>query len=182
MNNIKIPSIQECFDLMNKYHMLPNIQEHSKKVMQVALGITRYLEPSLKINNNLIQAAALLHDITKTDSLESGKSHDISGKKLLTELGYPEIGEIISEHVHLKNFDVQRTLEEKEIIFYADKRVMHDKIVSTEERIQDLINRYSHIPKSRFYINKTSEQLKLLELKLNRYLTIDLNTIMQDLL
>jgi uncharacterized protein len=90
----RIPSLKECDELMAKYCMLPNIIAHSRQVMRVSLVITDNLKNGLSINRNLIMAAALLHDITKTRALETREPHDQSGGELLRELGFARIGEI----------------------------------------------------------------------------------------
>ena len=115
---------------MAKYCMLPNIIAHSRQVMRVSLVIIDNLKNGVSINRNLVIAAALLHDITKTRSLETREPHDQSGGELLRELGFPRVGEIVEQHVILLDFNPQEKLEEREIINYADKRVMHDRVVS----------------------------------------------------
>lgn len=65
----RIPSQEECYTLMAQYLMLPNIIEHSRQVMRVALAITDNLKKDISINRDMVMAAALLHDITKTRSL-----------------------------------------------------------------------------------------------------------------
>jgi hypothetical protein len=57
-------------------------------------------------------------------------------------MGFTSIAEIVEQHVVLQNLNPQGRLEEREIIYYADKMVMHDKIVTIEERVHDLIQRY----------------------------------------
>ena len=148
----RIPSQEECYELMAKYCMLPNIIEHSLQVMRVSLVITDNLKDGVYVNRNMVIAAALLHDITKTRSLETRERHDQSGGELLQELGFASVGEIVKQHVILLDFNPQERLEEREIINYADKRVMHDKIVSLAERVEDLIKRYG-----------TNEEIKNLE-------------------
>jgi hypothetical protein len=54
-----------------------------------------------------------------------------------------EIVDMVREHVRLKNFHPERPIYSKEIIYYADKRVNHDSIVSLDERLRDLILRYA---------------------------------------
>ena len=44
---------------------------------------------------------------------------------------------------HSKEYNVNGNYSEKEIVFYADKRVNHDTVVSLEERLKYLIRRYA---------------------------------------
>jgi uncharacterized protein len=78
----RIPSREECDELMAKYSMLPNIVEHSIQVMRPSLAITDNLKASVSVNRDLVMAAALLPDITKTRSLATKERHDASGGEL----------------------------------------------------------------------------------------------------
>ena len=172
----RIPSQKECDELMAKYCMLPNIIAHSRQVMRVALVITDNLKNGVSINRNLVMAAALLHDITKTRSLETREPHDQSGGDLLRELGFVRIGEIVKQHVILLDFNPQERLEEREIINYADKRVMHDRIVSLAERLEDLIQRYGATEEIKNLIRQNESQVFAVEKKIAGSMTVDLDS------
>jgi putative nucleotidyltransferase with HDIG domain len=75
----RIPSREECNELMVHHSMRPNIVGHSIQVMNVSLAITDNLKNGVAVNRDLVIAAALLHDITKTRSLITNERHDISG-------------------------------------------------------------------------------------------------------
>ena len=172
----RIPSQKECDELMAKYCMLPNIIAHSRQVMRVALVITDNLKNGVSINRNLVMAAALLHDITKTRSLETREPHDQSGGDLLRELGFARIGEIVKQHVILLDFHPLERLEEREIINYADKRVMHDRIVSLAERLEDLIQRYGATEEIKNLIRQNESQVFAVEKKIAGSMTVDLDS------
>ena len=87
-------------------------------------------------------AGALMHDIGKTFSLESSQDHSEIGRQICLQNNLEEIADIVGEHVRLKNYDLNGNYSEKEIVFYADKRVNHDKIVSLEERLDYILGRY----------------------------------------
>ena len=175
----RIPSREECDELMAKYSMLPNIVAHSQQVMRVSLAITDNLKNGVSINRDLVVAAALLHDITKTRSLKTREPHDQSGGELLRELGFARIGEIVKQHVILLDFDPKGRLEEREIINYADKRVMHDRIVSLAERVQDLIQRYGTTEEIKNRIQQNESQVIAIEKKIAGFIAIDLDIAFQ---
>jgi len=177
----RIPSQEECYELMAKYYMLPNIVAHSQQVMRVSLAITDNLKNGMSINRDLVMAAALLHDITKTRSLETREPHDQSGGELLRELGFSRIGEIVEQHVILLDFDPKGRLEEREIINYADKRVMHDRIVSLAERVQDLIQRYGATEEIKNRIRQNESNAYAIEEKIAGFIAIDLNIAIQKI-
>jgi len=178
-NGNRIPSRLECDELMARYSMLPNIVEHSIQVMNVSLAITDNLKSGVGINRDLVIAAALLHDITKTKSLVTKERHDASGGVLLRKLGFPHIAEIVEQHVIFQNFNLEGRLEEREIVYYADKRVLHDTIVTIEERLNDLIQRYGTTEELRNLILINKSQLLAVERKIAGFMTIDLQDAIQ---
>ncbi len=138
-----IPSIETCFRLMDKYQMLKHIKDHSLVVAKVAHLLARMLrDAGVDISVEKTVAGALMHDIGKTVSLESSQDHSEVGREICIQNNLEEIADIVSEHVRLKNYSLNGNYSEKEIVFYADKRVNHDKIVSLEERLDYILGRY----------------------------------------
>ncbi len=138
-----IPSIKECYCYMDKYHMLAHIKAHSVVVARVARMIARGLrEVSPDISVSKTTAGALLHDIGKTPSLDSGRDHAEIGKQICIENSLDEIAPIVGEHIKLKKYLLNGADSEKEVVFYADKRVNHDRIVTLKEREDYILKRY----------------------------------------
>lgn len=146
------PSIAACLQLIEEYTMLPNIRVHSFMVARVAEAIyTRISEhtPSAQLpQKELVIAGALLHDIAKTRCLEHHCDHARVGADICRHHGYPDVAEIVNEHVYLKEYATERYKNgkflAKEIIFYADKRVNHDQIVDLSMRLQYILERYGN--------------------------------------
>lgn len=178
---VRIPSADECRSLMVRYKMLPNIEAHSKQVTKVSMAIVDRLNDSTLVNRDLVYAAAMLHDITKTRSLETGEHHDQSGADLLEELGYPEVAGIVRRHVFYSDFNPTGTLREADIVYYADKRVMHDLIVTLDERVDDLINRYGTTPERMSLIRENSKLMKTMEKKIRGFVREDISTVINRL-
>lgn len=170
----RIPTREECDALMARYGMLPNIVAHSLQVMCVSLAITDHLKVGVSVDRDLVMAAALLHDITKTRSLETHERHDASGGALLKELGFPRIAAIVEEHVIIRNLNLEGRLEEREIVYYADKRVMHDTIVTIEQRVHDLMERYGTAEDIRNLILQNKGQVLAVERKIASFLNTDI--------
>jgi putative nucleotidyltransferase with HDIG domain len=177
----RIPSREECNELMVRHSMRPNIVEHSIQVMHVSLAITDNLKNGVAVNRDLVIAAALLHDITKTRSLKTDERHDISGGDLLREMGFTSIAEIVEQHVVFKNLNLQGRLEEREIIYYADKRVTHDKIVTIEERVHYLIQRYGNTEEIRSRILQNKNLVFAVEGKIASFMKIDINRAIEEI-
>lgn len=168
----RIPTRAQCEELMARYSMLPNIVEHSFQVMRVALAITDNLKDSASVDRNVVLAGALLHDITKTRALETKEKHAESGGTLLRELGFPRIAEIVEEHVIIRGLNLEGAPEEKEIVYYADKRVTHEKIVTLEERAQDLLQRYGKTEEIRNQILQNMKHVVEVERKLDSFMRV----------
>jgi putative nucleotidyltransferase with HDIG domain len=177
----RIPSREECNELMVHHAMQPNIVEHSIQVMNVSLAITDNLKNSVAVNRDLVIAAALLHDITKTRSLKTNERHDISGGELLREMGFTSTAEIVEQHIVFQNLHPQGRLEEREIIYYADKRVTHDKIVTIEERVHYLIQRYGNTEEIRSRILQNKNLVLAVESKIASFMNIDITHAIEEI-
>ena len=108
--------------------MLPNIREHSFRVMEVAGFLGEALaEAGFDLHLPLVTAGALLHDLGKTPCLGTLNNHAELGAGILDELGYPHVAQVVREHVHLDVTIMDpRPLREAEVVNYADKRVLHE--------------------------------------------------------
>jgi len=71
-----------------------------------------------------------------------GKEHEEACATLLQERGYPELATIVEVHGLILPSPDRVTIEQK-LLFYADKRVKMDEIVTLEERFDDFRKRYS---------------------------------------
>ncbi len=147
---MRIPSKKECFKLIFEMEMMDHIVSHSILVGQVAILIVNQLEKQqTNLNRDIVQASALLHDITKTRSFKTRENHAHTGKQLLLNLGCSEVGKIIGQHVRLKKYCTSTTILEAEIVNYADKRVLHDKVVSLKERMTYILRKYGKVKEHR---------------------------------
>jgi putative nucleotidyltransferase with HDIG domain len=128
---------------MDRYGMLEHIRDHSIVVEKVASLIARGLvEAGESLSLRKVTAGALLHDIAKTPCLGTGQDHAAKGEEICLQNRLDEIADIVGEHVHLRGYSLTSPVVEKEIVYYADKRVNHNRVVSLEERLNYLIDRY----------------------------------------
>jgi len=138
---MKIPTKEECITLLKKNNVPDNIISHTKKVCEFSLKVCDMLEKrGIKVNKDLVAAAALLHDIKK---LESGE-HEIEGTKYIELLGYPEVAALIKKHGlrHCHEEEFKPITWEEKIIFYSDKRVKNDRVVSIDDRFEYIKQTY----------------------------------------
>ena len=140
-----IPGVDECLDLMEQHHMLPNIRAHSILVAKIAEIITNGLiDAGRDLSLEKVIAGALLHDIGKTSCLDNEDDHAAKGYEICLAHDLGAIADIVAEHVILKNYAPENGFAEKEIVYYADKRVNHDQVVSLEERLAYILVRYGN--------------------------------------
>jgi uncharacterized protein len=171
VNQMIIPNTKECFRLIHKMDMMDHIIDHSIMVSNVALCLCRFLEEKCPdINTKGVLSAALLHDITKTRSFTTGEIHSETGGGLLKDLGYPEIGNIIRQHVMLDACLEDTPITESEIVNYADKRVLHDQVVSLKKRLEYIKVRYGSQPEFKCRVKPMWKNALALEEKLFKQL------------
>ena len=124
--------------------MPENIQVHTRAVVEVADAVAAAIEKKRHaVNKELVNRGALLHDIAKIISIKKKREvrHTKVGAQIIEQEGFPKkLADIVCNH-GLDEFSDALTLEEQ-IVNYADKRVMHDTIVSLKERMDDLKVRY----------------------------------------
>jgi putative nucleotidyltransferase with HDIG domain len=160
---MRIPTETECERLMAEMEMLEHIVDHSRQVCRVALLLVERLGGGVALNPELVRAAALLHDITKTRSFTTRENHAATGAEFLGERGFPEVGRIVGQHVTLAAYPDSAPPAEAEIVNYADKRVLHDRVVSLDERMAYILDRYGRLPEQCERIRRLWRRSTLLE-------------------
>jgi uncharacterized protein len=169
---VQIPQRKECLLMLTEMQMPDHILAHSELVCRVALLLTDGLVAAgVNLNRHLVDASALLHDITKPRSFQTGENHSRTGGEYLASLGYPEVGHIIRQHVILDAYFSGDQPNEAEIVNYADKRVLHDNIVPLDDRMGYILDRYAKTDAHKQWLNTVWEQTILLENRLFAYLT-----------
>lgn len=133
-----LPERWWVYDLIALTDMPAHIYHHSQMVRKVAVSLAAFVADKQPIDINLVDRAALLHDICKAQAIRKGGDHARMGQRLLEVLGYPNIGAVIGQHVKLKELK----LTEAMLVNYADKRVMHERVVTLPKRFVDLLERY----------------------------------------
>ncbi len=176
-----IPVRDQCLQLLDSMQMPMHIQAHSRIVCEVALVLADGLNAAgVPLNRDLIRASALLHDITKPRSFKTGENHARTGGEYLNGLGFYEVGEIVRQHVVLDQWLPPDSPQadavggqapgEAEVVNYADKRVLHDQVVSLDERMAYILHRYARTPERRQLMIHFWERAEALEKLIFGYL------------
>ncbi|MFH0875385.1 MAG: HDIG domain-containing metalloprotein [archaeon] len=160
---MNIPSRKDCMDLLMHDFPPQNIIEHSLVVNRISVFIAKKLaENGFEINVPLVDAGSLLHDVKKWHNIKHDEkaNHGEEGKKFLLK-NYPEVAQIVKKHMLYEIYDPGLSSWEEKIVFYADKIVNNDKIVTLKERFIYLNSRYP--PKDEELRKKIFELCKELE-------------------
>jgi HD superfamily phosphohydrolase YqeK len=150
---------------MDEFGVPLHIRKHSLAVARLGVFLAEKLkEKGISVDVGLVDRACLLHDISRICDLEESgydrslqaitdedrakwrqlrakfpkSCHEDAAFALLRD-AYPELALAVKRHRYaalLDEKDKPVTWEEK-IVYYADKRVMHDRIVPLKERLEE---------------------------------------------
>lgn len=142
--NREILSDKDCIYLLDYFNASKAIINHGKKVKEICEDLSKLINNRKNIIDvNLVNAAAILHDIKRQE-----KKHSEVGANLLDSLGYKKIANVVRSHMkleaHMKNL-----INENTILYYGDKLVEEDQFVGLDNRFKEKLNIY----KDNQYIN-----------------------------
>ena len=146
----KLPSREQALQLLREHQCAMEVINHCKAVTKLALETANALkERGLKIDSELVEVGALLHDIgrSKTHTVH----HAVVGAEIAKSAGLPDsVISIIKRHIGggitageaeklgwPKDVYVPISLEEK-IVSYADKLIENAKRAPIEITIEKL--------------------------------------------
>ena len=150
---------------MREYHVPRHIAEHSRTVAKLAVFLgERLKEKGTAVDIDLVDRACLLHDIVrvcdfkeldydrfeqavteedraKWDEIRAkykGVRHEDAAYDILRGR-YPAVALTIKRHRYMAMLEEKERPEtwEEKLVYYADMRVRHDKIVPLRERLED---------------------------------------------
>lgn len=160
--------------MWDRYHLPKEKRTHVLGVARVAVFFAKQLKPFYpNIQENLIRAAALLHDIDKHAEILHGEQHPDTAVRILHTEGMGEVASVVAAHsLHtiLSSTISPKTIEEK-IVYLADKMVKY-AVMTVDQRFS--IWRREKIPQEgRHLLFKTYPLVKELEKELMGKIGID---------
>ena len=176
MKKSSLPTRKECLAIIDEHHVPPHIVKHSLAVAKLAVFLAQRLnEKGTVVDVNLVDRACLLHDIVRIcDFKELDYSrfeqpvtaedkaiwqqlrakykeipHEYAACDILKDK-YPALALTIKKHryIGILNEKEKPNSWEEKLVYYADMRVMHDKIVPLEERLTEAHKRNVHFYKT----------------------------------
>jgi putative nucleotidyltransferase with HDIG domain len=168
-----VPDRAACLGLLQDEGVPEHIVAHSVRVAQVAVRIGEALnrEAGEKLDLALLEAGALLHDISKLHTIHHGGDHATVGAQRVGELGCEELAPLVQRHVDIGPWSPDGPVTEAELVNYADKRVRHEELVSLEDRFTDLLERYGTTDRARERIHSFWRAMSEMEIKIFRRLS-----------
>ncbi len=162
-----IPAREQIEQWRNEVLLPPHIRAHCDAVADLCERIAVMMQEQGRfIRPLLLRRAAEVHDLLRfidfkpgakpkdvietTEELQTwalwkgkyeGKKHEAACAQFLREQGFDAVATVVEPH-GLVLPSPNRTTIEQQILFYADKRVMVDNVVSLEERFDDFAKRY----------------------------------------
>ena len=167
MTSVSIPGEEFCIALLKRYETPEHIIMHSKKVWEVGrvLGLA-LIKKNMSVDLDLVRASCLLHDVGKYQCILDGtKCHDVRGEQILEQEGFPDVARIVVQHVILRS-SLDDPFAEEHVVYYADKRVMHDVVVSLDERFDYLQKTHGKSPEAVKGLHKMRQHTFELERRL----------------
>jgi uncharacterized protein len=173
MKDCSLPTRKQCLAVLAEYHVPPHIVNHSKAVAKLAVFLAQRLnENGEVVNVALLEGACLLHDLLRVHDFKESdynkfeqnlpKKEKAKWKKLRAKYKsidhengaydilkdkYPAIALTIKRHRYMALLDEKEKPQswEEKFLYYADKRVMHDKIMPLKQRLAEGHKRNIHL-------------------------------------
>jgi len=124
-----------------------NLILHVQNVASIAYQLALWLRAAgEKVDPLLAHRGGMLHDLAKVNTLhKSSINHGEAAARILEDRGHPALAEIARRHILTHVLDdklAPRTWEEK-VVFLADKLSEGSRLVTLDQRINALSQRYS---------------------------------------
>jgi uncharacterized protein len=165
MRDYALPSHDECLAMIRECHVPVHIMKHAEAVAKLGVFLAERLQDKgVDVDIALVERACLLHDLFRICDCpledfswfeQSVTEQDIvKWRRLKAEHGqrrheeaadaflkdkYPVLAATIRKHRYtavIDEDDLPESWEEK-LVYYADKRAMHDTIVPLKDRLED---------------------------------------------
>jgi putative nucleotidyltransferase with HDIG domain len=135
----KIPTCAECEAILASYSVEPSIVRHSRLVAEMAQRIASALARSgVALNEDLVLAGALLHDLAKGQPEHAGM-----GAAILRSMDFPQVATVVCSHTDL---EFGGRLDECAVVYLADKLTSGEHLVTIDQKFEAALRRSSDDP------------------------------------
>ncbi|HAK47631.1 MAG TPA: hypothetical protein DCO79_17140 [Spirochaeta sp.] len=156
------PVTAEIKKLRRESGVPPGVIAHMEKVCETAVNFCEQLNASgARLHPGLLSAACRLHDICRTEP-----HHAAAAARLLTELGYPAVASIVSQHMEI-DFAAGSHVDEAALLYLADKMVAGSSLVDLEERMNARLEQFGDNPEASENIRIRFEKAFLIQSRID---------------
>jgi molybdenum cofactor cytidylyltransferase len=136
-----MPDADECEAMLEAAAAPEPVRRHCRAVAALATRLARQLkEAGEPLDADLVQAAALVHDIAK-----GRPGHAAAGAAQLREFGFPRVADVVARHMTIA-FDGR--IDESAVLYLADKLVQGEASVQLETRFAPAFARFARDPEA----------------------------------
>jgi putative nucleotidyltransferase with HDIG domain len=139
-----IPTREQAEAILASFELPDGIVAHSEGVARIAVAAARLVAAhGVPVDVDLVEIAALLHDIDKLETRDGGGVHGVVGAERLTAMGHPELAPPVASHPVTCLLDDTRFPRgwPSVLVSVADRHVA-SSFLTTDQRIDDLAARY----------------------------------------
>lgn len=160
-----IPTRFECEKMWDELALPGNLRAHLSAVAGLSAEMgTALFQNGFSLDIPLLKAAALLHDIKK-----GTPHHDAAGADFLRERGFYETAPIVAAHMRLPD-NFRPEINERTIVFLADKYFIGSRLVTLEERYKEKMLAFQDNPKLQKIIKNQLKMAQELEQEIKKNL------------
>jgi putative nucleotidyltransferase with HDIG domain len=169
-------TVEECEELLKKYNTPTHVVGHCRAVAQAAVKIAVALnDVGSNLNIELIQGAALIHDIARVED-----KHWEKGAEIARSLGYKEEANIIAVHM---TYDLSKEVDQltaTDLVCLGDRVVKEDQYVGFQVRMNYILNKIKGNPEAEKRVRKKILETKILLSKIEDRIGITIDELMNN--
>jgi putative nucleotidyltransferase with HDIG domain len=156
-----VPSPAVCEEIWKWFQTPPLVTAHCRLTAEVAREWAhKLIRAGHALDLDLVMAGALLHDVAKA---ADNRDHDTLGARWLKDLGYSSVAKIIEAHTNLPE-DALALLDERAVVYLADKQAQGTARVTVAQRFQGVLDRFADDPEALSAISRRKKSaLDILE-------------------
>lgn len=169
-------TVEECEELLKEYNTPVHVVGHCHAVARAAVKLAIALNNAgSNLNIQLIEGAALIHDIARVED-----KHWEKGAEIARSLGYDAEADIIEVHMSYALCKEVDQLTETDLVCLGDRVVKEDKYVGFEERMNYILSKIKGNPEAEKRVEKKIVETRILLSYVEERIGITIDELMNN--